>query len=141
LSQRVHSNIGWGITRQLGQPFSGNAIGIANPNSLNSSKPKLADAMGRAGKSGVVSFAHDGASQAFTLFIWSDKLNGADPTNGWLNMGANSTEYTKTVDPHSVASFTIPEDAYFFIMAGVSACPNCWTGGAVHAEANQTNDQ
>lgn len=131
---RVKTNLGHTLTRKLPQPFSSKAIGTANPNTLNSNVPRLSDAMGRAGKSGVITFAHDGSSQDFTVFYWSSVMSR------WVLLGANSAEYSKTVDQYAAASFTVPEDAPIFIMAGTSACTNCWMGGAVRHEANPNPD-
>ena len=142
MSQRVHSNIGWALTRRLAHVYgtADKAIGTSDPNTLHSNLPTKADAMGRAAKSGLVTFAHSGNAQAFTIYYWSELVNKLTAAQGWVRLGAGSAEYTKTVDAYAAGSFTIPEDSLFFIQAGTSTCTDCWTGGAFHYEGNPNKD-
>jgi hypothetical protein len=139
---RVKSNLGHVLSRRLGKAFNSGAaaVGTANPNTLNGNLPRIQDAMGMTKGSGVVTFATDAASQIYTIFYWSSKVNAATPSQGWVLLGANSAEYTKTVDQYAAASFTVPENTPIFIMAGTSAATNCWMGGCQKFEGNQVAD-
>lgn len=149
MSTRVHANISLGFQRQAALAFNAGgtargtakAVGITNPNSLTSPGPNLSDAMGMSGKSGVVSFCCDVASQAYTIYEWSNMAFKASAgTNGWVLAGANSTEYTKTVDAWAKATFTIAENTPFFIVAATTPANVLLLGGCSQHNAQPLPD-
>lgn len=143
---RMHQNIAEYPARVLNRNFNGStkAIGTAAPTTHN-------QAMGMAGKNGVVSFIpSDGGNQVYTLFVWNSGLAAVNGGNGWAFNGANVNEYTKTCDAKGKISFTITEDEEFFIQAGTTAVTDCIVSGqdspanpntnytAMSAQASQT---
>lgn len=125
-TEKVYTDIPHLPWRRLQKKFSSHAIGTTNPNNLHSNAPVVSDAMGLTPSSGILHFTHDGASQPITPFIWNGNINQCDPTNGWTTVGASSAAETATVDPHTVASFKLPPDAPYVLMAGTSAINNVW---------------
>lgn len=114
---REHSNIAEYPSRVLNRNFNGGtkAIGTAAPTLLN-------QAMGMAGKNGIVSFIPlDGGNQVYTLFVWNAGLAAVNSQNGWAFNGANVSEYSKTCDAKGKISFTITEGEFFFVQAGTTA--------------------
>ena len=138
MSARVHSNIGHGLERQLPLAFNGNANALwtSAPNTLAGGKT---NAMAIARKSGVVSFMHDGASQAITAYMWSQIVADANAGAGWVLLGAVAAEYTKTVDQNAVASITVPEGALLFFR-GATGAVNFYLGGTDRYNGNPNLD-
>lgn len=125
---RVHSNIAFMPTRRLPQQFSTNAIGTSAPNTLNSNKPSITNAMGVAGKDGMFSFITD-TNADITLHFWSDIVNQKDASKGWI-LGSEATSgNTKTVPANTLCSFTVPEGALVFLQGSVTV-KNCWVSGS-----------
>jgi hypothetical protein len=115
------------------------AIGTGAPNTLNSNLPTGADAMGLTPESGLLHFMHDGASQVFTIYYWSNRRNAKDASKGWIAGGEGSAINTKTVDPESNASFKCPSKVPYFIKAGTSAVDNCWVHDGGTSDTNNDN--
>lgn len=138
MSIRVASNIANGLGRQISKNYNvagngagtTNAMGVGDPNTWNSNTPLLADAMGRMGETGVLTFCHDsGATRTVTIWEWSEMIHQAtNGVRGWVKAGGSSTLYTQSVDPWSKCSITLPENANFILTAD-AVIANVYLGG------------
>lgn len=145
MSTRVHTNIAIMPTRRLPQIFGDatlDAVTNAAPNTLNSNKPSVKDAMGIAGREGVISFMHDftASDPDFTIHFWSDVRNKANAAKGWIKASEAATGHTKEVPAESLCTVTIPEGTPFFIQSDTAEVRNMWIGGSRKYEGNPNAD-
>ena len=124
-------------SRRLPQIFNSgtlNAVSNRAPNTLNSNKPSVNDAMGISGRSGVLSFGHDYTSSDpdFTIWLWSDIRNAANPAKGWWKASEAAIGSTKTVPAEALCTVTLPENTPYYIQASVTGVRNLWTSGSKH---------
>lgn len=131
MSQRVHSNIGWGMDRKLGKAFGGNALGIVDPNTLGGG---LTIAMGRARQSGMCSFEqYSGANMNITVWSWNDIMQK------WCHIGPVPSVYTINLDDSSTASITVSEGMILFFQGSATSVDFC-TGGIEKYKLNPVAD-
>ena len=144
---RMHTNIAEFTGRRLIKQyntagtsfFALNASPGASPKAMGINAPTLrTQALGRAGKNGIVSFiCLDGGNQVYTIWVWNNVMAALNSGNGWVHNGANSAEYTKTCDQLSKISFTIAEDEAFCITAGTTPVTELLVSGREdEAQAN-----
>lgn len=140
MSIRVATNVGHRFTRRLGKPFSSKAVGTSDPNTLNSNVPSVNDAMGIAGQSGIITFAHyEATAKTFTAWYWNQMVKDFDPTKGWVKLGPANTVYSESVDANAAGSFTVEEGCPFFLTAD-AACTELFVGGSRKHPGNVTAD-
>lgn len=147
---RHHTNIALLPTRRLAKQYNAtaarvttggtNALGNANPNTLNSNKPSKRDATGVAGNSGIVSFVHNGASQVINLWFWLERLNNKVPAQGWVKAAEGSAGASKTVDQYALCTFTAPEGTPFYLSCTGIDVTEVWITG-VEDQHNPNTDK
>lgn len=127
----VASNIGKTMERSLAKAFAGNALGTANPNTLNGGVPSQSNSMGICRSSGIVSFSHNnGAQVSVTVYYWSSLVGQ------WLLLGPVASVYTIPVDSGATGSCSVKAGMRLFFEGSLPS-PNFYIGGATYDNASQ----